>query len=146
MRWHSFANRIIGILRLADKVNMDTQMPSNFSECEDWIIEMRAELEKLEKEQVQDLEVWAAAEHECWSNWMKYMFSKGDKELQASARGYGYKGDYTLTPTGRWCMPIELEDRWKRQMITPYAELTEKEKQSDRDVVMKYHGEHVHFK
>ena len=82
----------------------------------------------------QDIEVWAAAEHECWSNWMKYMFSKGHMQKNS----YGHTGD--------WCMPKELVDRWQRQMNTSYADLTEKEKQYDRDVVIQYHGTHVNFK
>ena len=32
-----------------------------------------------------------------------------------------------------WLMPAELFHRWQRQMKTPYADLPEKEKASDRD-------------
>lgn len=59
----------------------------------------------------------AAYAHEAWSGWMKYMFSRcGDKRL-----GGGY------------CIPVELVERWQRQMTTPYTDLPENEKESDRE-------------
>ena len=58
----------------------------------------------------------AAVQHEIWSHWMKYLFSVCQHE-----------------PAGvEVILPNEAE-RWKRQMNTPYSELTEKEKESDRD-------------
>jgi hypothetical protein len=68
-----------------------------------------------------NIEKWAESEHDCWSDWMKYLFSKG------------------VESNGSFIIPKELVERWKRQMNTSYSELTEKEKQSDRDVVYKYH-------
>lgn len=54
--------------------------------------------------------------HEAWSDWMKYLFEKS-----------------WLNPeTGRVEIPPVLVQRWKRQMNTPYAELPESEKESDR--------------
>lgn len=47
----------------------------------------------------------AELEHEQWAHWTKYMLDN-------------------LTP--------ENITRWKKQIETPYAELTEKEKESDR--------------
>ena len=58
----------------------------------------------------------AAYAHEAWSGWMKYMFSKCHDGL-----GDGLAIDK------------ELVERWTRQMNTPYAELPETEKISDRD-------------
>ena len=64
------------------------------------------------------LEALAALEHERWSHWQRYLHSKcipGD--------------DGSLT------IPTELVGRWTAQMSTRYAELSEKEKESDRDQV-----------
>lgn len=47
----------------------------------------------------------AALEHEQWSHWMAYLLDNLD---------------------------YDNIKRWKRQMNTPYSELTEKEKDSDR--------------
>jgi hypothetical protein len=52
--------------------------------------------------------------HEAWSGWMRYMF---DKSVVMS-RGV--------------LIPQDLVERWERQMKTPYAELPENEKESDR--------------
>ncbi len=35
-------------------------------------------------------------------------------------------------------IPADLAARWEKQIATPYANLTETEKQSDRDQVQKY--------
>ena len=51
------------------------------------------------------LERLADLEHERWSGWMLYQLEN-------------------LTP--------ENLVRWKRQMVTPYAQLSEREKESDR--------------
>lgn len=58
----------------------------------------------------------AALCHEQWSGWMKYLFSKCP--------------DYT--ETGATIINPDYENRWVRQMETPYAELSEAEKDSDR--------------
>ena len=60
--------------------------------------------------------------HEAWSGWMRYIFSKGQTR-QISIDG----GTQTF-----WLMPAEFFHRWQRQMKTPYAELPESEKASDR--------------
>lgn len=56
----------------------------------------------------------AAYAHEAWSGWMAYLFS----------RCAGADGGVLI--------PQSLVDRWKRQSETPYAELPEGEKASDR--------------
>jgi len=64
------------------------------------------------------LEQLAAVEHERWSHWQRYLHSKcvpGD--------------DGSLT------IPAELVARWSTQMTTPYAELSEAEKETDRQQV-----------
>lgn len=67
------------------------------------------------------IEEGAALEHERWAGWQKYMFSKGVKY-----------------PDGDFHLPSELYERWLRQINTPYSELSEAEKESDRKEVRKY--------
>lgn len=62
----------------------------------------------------------ADLEHERWSSWMRWMFTTG-----------------TFNADGTWTMPAALVERWQRQMNTPYAELSEREKDSDRKEVDK---------
>ena len=57
----------------------------------------------------------AAVQHAIWSHWMKYLFSVSD------------------TDSGCETIPADEANRWKRQVNTPYSELKEKEKESDRD-------------
>jgi hypothetical protein len=64
------------------------------------------------------IELLAAKEHESWARWQLYLFTKCYET---------YDGNYVI--------PVELVDRWRRQINTSYAELTEQEKQSDRDEV-----------
>ena len=69
----------------------------------------------MEPKQIEEL---ADLVHEIWADWMKYMFSKGRFE-------------------GVWIMPQTLRIRWQRQMNTPYEELSEKEKESDREIALR---------
>lgn len=68
-------------------------------------------------------EALAAYAHEAWSGWMRYMFNKAE-----------------VNEDGTWTMPADLVTRWKRQMTTPYAELPESEKASDRAEADKIFG------
>ena len=68
------------------------------------------------------LETLAAIEHERWSHWQRYMHSKCIPQ-----------GD-----DGALLIPAALVKQWERQMATPYSELTNKEKDSDREQVRKY--------
>ena len=74
------------------------------------------------------LEHFASIEHERWSKWQKYMHSRlyklGDSELSINSH--------------LRVLPTELYDRWERQINTPYSELSEKEKESDREQVRPY--------
>jgi len=60
-------------------------------------------------------EAVAAYAHEAWSGWMLHLFRQGQ----------------TLV-TGEYVTPKYYAERWKRQAGTPYAELPESEKDSDR--------------
>lgn len=67
-----------------------------------------------------DIEALAALEHERWSGWMRYQFEK-----------------MTFHPDGSATLPAWAVERWLRQAATPYADLTEQEKESDRIEVRK---------
>jgi hypothetical protein len=63
----------------------------------------------------------AHIEHERWCHWQAYMHSMGVRQRDGSL-----------------LIPRDLVDRWDRQIGTAYANLSEKEKESDREQVRKY--------
>ena len=63
----------------------------------------------------------AEVEHERWSHWQRYMHSKG-----------------TRLRDGSLLLPAELVERWDHQIGTKFKDLTEDEKESDREQVRKY--------
>ena len=66
------------------------------------------------------IEALADKEHASWSHWMHHLFSKGTFHID---------GSFTIEADSVY--------RWLQQAETPYAELTEPEKQSDRNEVAK---------
>lgn len=62
----------------------------------------------------------ADIEHQRWADWQKYVH--GVSKVEAD----GVK------------IPMGYADHWDRQINTPYAELSEREKQSDREQVDRY--------
>jgi hypothetical protein len=62
------------------------------------------------REQLADLQ------HEIWAHWMRYLFSVCQENPD---------GSFTIHP--------EKAQRWLRQINTPYADLSESEKNSDRE-------------
>lgn len=66
-----------------------------------------------------DIEALAALEHESWSDWTKWMLNEMESEL----------GDRELLRN------LECVKRWRRQMTTPYSDLSDQEKESDRNEV-----------
>jgi hypothetical protein len=60
-------------------------------------------------------EALAALAHEQWSGWMRYLFDKAQ-----------HNDDGTVT------LPAWAVARWQRQLRTPYTDLSESEKDSDR--------------
>ena len=59
--------------------------------------------------------------HRQWCGWMEYLFSKCIEET----------GQFDKN-TGNLVIPAWAVERWKRQMNTPYQDLSEKERESDR--------------
>ena len=58
----------------------------------------------------------AAIQHEIWSHWMKYLFSV-----------------CIDLPGDDMVIPKDFVSRWDRQVATPYCELSEAERESDRE-------------
>lgn len=67
------------------------------------------------------LEELAAIEHERWAHWQRFMHGQANRQIDGSL-----------------IIPPDLVTKWERLIDTPYAELTEKEKESDRDQVRRY--------
>jgi hypothetical protein len=67
------------------------------------------------------LESLAAIEHDRWSHWQRYLHSRCER---------GDDGSLTIPP--------DLAARWTAQLSTPFAELSEQEKESDREQVRRY--------
>lgn len=59
--------------------------------------------------------------HEQWAGWMQYLFSKG-----------------VFNNDGTWTMPAKFVERWRRQMVTPYSNLSQSEQDSDRKEADKF--------
>ena len=77
----------------------------------------------------EQLEKVAALCHDQWSGWMRYLFSKCDLEISSVL---------SALENGAVIMPKWAAERWSRQMKTPYAELSEDEKESDRNEARKF--------
>lgn len=67
------------------------------------------------------MEALAEIEHERWAHWQNYLHGKG-----------------TMQPDGSLLIPADWVRRWQRQINTPYAELSDEEKESDREQVRCY--------
>ena len=76
------------------------------------------------------VEKGADIEHDRWGRWQKYMFSKMVEEERFEEGGHFKTGNYIL--------PKEFVERWFRQIDTPYSELSEPEKESDRKETRNY--------
>jgi hypothetical protein len=70
------------------------------------------------------IEKGADLEHTRWAKWQEYLHSKCVEHENGM---------------GEWvCFPSERFRHWERQIATPYSELSEKEKESDRHEVRQY--------
>lgn len=63
----------------------------------------------------------ADAEHERWAHWQRYVHGQCEQR-----------------DDGALIIPADLVARWEGQIATPYAALSETEKESDRDQVRRY--------
>lgn len=70
----------------------------------------------------------AAIQHDQWSGWMEYLFSKCNDNIDR----------FSLEPDGQLIIPAWAVERWKRQLLTKYADLSEEEKESDRKEAERY--------
>ena len=66
-------------------------------------------------------EQFAAIEHERWAGWQAYMHGLCERRED-----------------GALIIPADRVAHWERQIATPYADLTEREKDSDREQVDRY--------
>ena len=73
---------------------------------------------QTEDELIEDL---AALEHERWAHWQKYLHSRCERQEDGSL-----------------VIPASLVKRWETQIVTPYAELSDAEQDSDRVEVLRY--------
>ncbi|GLB68752.1 hypothetical protein [Arthrobacter mangrovi] len=67
------------------------------------------------------LEAVAAVEHDRWAHWQRYLHAQCIE---------GQDGSLLI--------PATLVDRWSRQLSTPYSELSDSEKDSDREQAREY--------
>jgi hypothetical protein len=72
-------------------------------------------------ESLQTVELLAAIEHERWASWQRYLHDHCQR-----------------LEDGSLVIPPELALRWEAQIETPYADLSEHEKDSDREQVHRY--------
>ena len=71
---------------------------------------------KVDIEPKELLETLSGIQHTIWTRWMKHLF------------------EVCPAVNGQVIIPKEKVDRWLRQMRTPYEDLSESEKDSDREI------------
>lgn len=74
------------------------------------------------------IEALADIEHQRWSDWQKWLHECTSREI----------GILDHKPTGGRVISEEKYNHWERLIATPYADLPEHSKQSDREQVMRY--------
>lgn len=74
------------------------------------------------------VEKLAALAHSVWSSWIAYLFTSCTKIY--------HRGENDNR--SQYILHNDVRDRWERQMHTPYEELDEEEKDSDRLIAREY--------
>lgn len=96
---------------------------------QDLVLYTIAEFRKAAVSAIEDeMENFAAMEHERWAKWQAYLHSK---LYQIDDHRVSMNHHLKILPT-------ELYDRWERQIATLYKDLSEAEKESDRKEVQPY--------
>lgn len=67
------------------------------------------------------IDALAEIEHQRWVHWQRFLHGKCERRSD-----------------GALVIPSDLVTQWERQIATPYCELSEKEKESDREQVRRY--------
>ena len=75
----------------------------------------------------------ADIEHQRWADWQNFLHSKCKIKTKAALAGMS-----VIKINNGLIIPQDCVERWERQINTPYSELTKKEKDSDREQVMRY--------
>ena len=73
------------------------------------------------------LEDLAELEHKQWAHWTKYMLDRLEQLEMEEVEQFEMKEDANDSHKVQ-----RQQENWRRQIATPYSELTEKEKDSDR--------------
>jgi len=63
----------------------------------------------------------AAVEHERWSHWQQYVHDQGERQSDGSL-----------------LIPAEIVAHWDKQIVARFADLSDEERQSDREQVLRY--------
>lgn len=72
-------------------------------------------------ESSETMELLAATEHERWARWQRHLHDQCERRAD-----------------GALVIPPHLVTRWESQIETPYRQLSEREKESDREQVKAY--------
>ena len=84
------------------------------------------------------LDQLAELEHQQWAHWTAYMLDTIEAAIDPATMGYEYEGTTAHAYSGsRIVQRIDAVKRWRRQIETPYEELTDKEKASDMEWAVK---------
>lgn len=86
-----------------------------------FILEIAVPKEQIEKVIAELIEALANIEHERWAHWQRYLHSSATARADGSLQ-----------------LPAGLVARWERQIATKYSNLSDREKESDREQVRKY--------
>lgn len=113
--------RLAALLAAIESYEMDPRGPLRGKE--DWKQFDAHTQNRLNAHTIQEIrgEQFANVVHEIWANWIGYCHS-------------------ICTPqdNGSLVIPADKVERWNRQAATPFSELSEKEKQSDRELVLRF--------